>query len=264
MSEALTERSARVVAAVKLQRHTGRRRAGRFVAEGPNLVEAAARRGLVLDVFATATAAHRYADLLTGLTVHEVTERAAKALSETVTPSGLVAVCELPETDLDEVLTGRPRLVVVAVDLSEPGNAGTLIRLADAMGAAAVVFAGHSVDPYNGKCLRSSAGSIFAVPVVVADDVGAVVSGLRGAGLQVLATTLDGELSLDDAELSGPTAWIFGPEAHGLSDETAALADHRVTIPMAGGAESLNVAAAAAICLYQSARAHREGSGQLG
>ena len=91
--------------------------------------------------------------------------------------------------------------MVVAVDLSEPGNAGTLIRLADAMGAAAVVFAGHSVDPYNGKCLRSSAGSIFAVPVVIEADTGAVVSGLRGAGLQVLATTLDGELSLDDADV---------------------------------------------------------------
>ncbi|MCX2934127.1 RNA methyltransferase [Mycobacterium sp. CVI_P3] len=257
---ALTERSARVVAAVKLQRHTGRRRAGRFLAEGPNLVEAAARRGLVLEVFATEAAAHRHAELLTGLPVHEVTEKAAKALSETVTPSGLVAVCTMPDGDLDAVMAGEPRLVVVAVDLSEPGNAGTLIRLADAMGAAAVVFAGHSVDPYNGKCLRASAGSIFAVPVVVAPDTVAVVSGLRGAGLQVLATTLDGELSLDDAELGQPTAWVFGPETQGLPPEIAGLADHRVTIPMAGGAESLNVAAAAAICLYQSARAQRAGS----
>ncbi|WP_163751295.1 TrmH family RNA methyltransferase [Mycolicibacterium helvum] len=246
-----------MVAAVKLQRHTGRRRAGRFLAEGPNLVEAAARRGLVLEVFATEAAAQRHAELLAGLAVHEVTERAAKALSETVTPSGLVAVCTLPDGDLADVLAAAPRLVVVAVDLSEPGNAGTLIRLADAMGAAAVVFAGHSVDPYNGKCLRSSAGSIFAVPVLIADDAGAVLAELRGAGLQVLATTLDGEVSLDDAALSPPTAWVFGAEAQGLSAEVAALADQRVTIPMAGGAESLNVAAAAAICLYQSARVHR-------
>lgn len=249
------------MAAVKLQRHTGRRRAGRFLAEGPNLVEAAARRGLVSEVFATEAAAQRYSGLLSGLVVHEVTERAAKALSETMTPSGLVAVCTLPDSDLDAVLAERPRLVVVAVDLSEPGNAGTLIRLADAMGAAAVVFAGHSVDPYNGKVLRSSAGSIFALPVVVAVDAADVVSGLRGAGMQVLATTLDGETSLDDADqlLDAPTAWVFGPEAQGLSAEIAALADHRVTIPMAGGAESLNVAAAAAICLYQSARAWRAG-----
>ena len=240
------------------------------MAEGPNLVEAAVRHGLVLEVFATEAAAARHGGLLTGLPVHEVTERAAKALSETVTPSGLVAVCRMPDADLDAVLAAAPRLVVVAVELSEPGNAGTLIRLADAMGAAAVVFAGNSVDPYNGKCLRSSAGSIFALPVVLEPDIGSLVSRLRAGGLQVLATTLDGEVSLDDADqlLAAPTAWLFGPEAHGLSAETAALADHRVTIPMSGGAESLNVAAAAAICLYQSARAIRGGrtsdSGQPG
>lgn len=248
-----------MVAAVKLRRHTGRRRSGRFLAEGPNLLAAAARRGLVDEVFATDAATQRHRELLAGLTVHPVTERAAKALSETVTPSGLVAVCTMPDSDLEAVLAGRPRLVVVAVELSEPGNAGTLIRLADAMGAAAVVFAGHSVDPYNGKVLRSSAGSIFAVPVVIAVDPAEAVLRLRSAGLQVLATTLDGELSLDDADevLSAPTAWVFGPEAQGLSPQLAALADRRVTIPMSGGAESLNVAAAAAICLYQTARVRR-------
>ena len=259
LTAALTERSARVAAAAKLQRHTGRRRAGRFLAEGPNLVEAAARRGLVEEVFVTEAAGRRHGALLDGLTVRHVTERAAKALSETVTPSGLVAVCRLPETHLDEVLDPTPELVAVAVDLSEPGNAGTLIRLADAMGAAAVVFAGHSVDPYNGKCLRSSAGSIFSVPVIIDADAPAVLARLRSAGLQVLATTLDGEVSLDDAEtlLGEPSAWVFGPEAQGLSPELATRADHRITIPIAGGAESLNVAAAAAICLYQSAKALR-------
>ena len=247
------------MAAAKLQRHTGRRRAGRFLAEGPNLLEAAARRGLVEEVFATEAAAQRHAGLLSGLAVHAVTERAAKALSETVTPAGVVAVCRLPATQLDEALSGTPALVAVAVDLSEPGNAGTLIRLADAMGAATVIFAGHSVDPYNGKCLRASAGSIFSVPVVVEPDTSAVLAALRSAGLQVLATTLGGEVSLDDAEtlLAAPAAWLFGAEAQGLPPDLAALADHRVTIPMAGGAESLNVAAAAAICLYESAKALR-------
>ena len=247
------------MAAAKLQRHTGRRRAERFLAEGPNLVDAAARRGLVEEVFATEAAAQRHAALLSGLAVHVVTERAVKSLSETVTPSGVVAVCRLPATGLNEALSESPALVAVAVDLSEPGNAGTLIRLADAMGAAAVIFAGHSVDPYNGKCLRASAGSIFAVPVVVEPETPAVLAALRAAGLQVLATTLAGEVNLDDAEtlLTAPAAWMFGPEAQGLSTDLAALADHRVTIPMAGGAESLTVAAAAAICLYESAKAQR-------
>jgi TrmH family RNA methyltransferase len=143
------------------------------------------------------------------------------------------------------------------VEISEPGNAGTLIRIADAMGADAVVLAGHSVDPYNGKCLRASAGSIFTIPVVSAPGAVEAVAALADAGLQVLATTVDGEVSLDDADLSAPTAWLFGPEAHGLPGELARMAAHRVRIPMPGSAESLNVAAAAAICLYQSARAHR-------
>ncbi|WP_046318158.1 RNA methyltransferase [Mycobacterium sp. UM_Kg1] len=257
----LTERSARVVAAVKLHRHAARKRQRRFLAEGPNLVEAAITRGLALEVFATEAAAQRHGGLLATAQapVHLVTDRAAKALSDTVTPAGLLAVCQDPETDLQASLAGSPRLVAVAVGVGEPGNAGTLIRIADATGADLVVLTGNSVDPYNGKCLRSSAGSIFNVPVAVAADTDAVLTALAAAGLQVLATALDGELSLDDADpvLTAPTAWLFGPEAQGLPPEAAAAADHRVKIPMAGGAESLNVAAAAAICLYQSARVQR-------
>jgi TrmH family RNA methyltransferase len=259
--EPLTERSARVVAAAKLLRHVGRKRSGLFLAEGPNLLGAALARGLVTDVFATEVALDRFDDLLGSTSVHLVTDKAAKVLSDTVTPVGLVGVCTMPEASLTDVLDTSPRLLLVAVETSEPGNAGTLIRIADAMGADAVVLAGESVDPFNGKCLRASAGSIFALPVLSAPDAPALVAALRSAGLRVLATTLDGELSLDspelEAELSTPTAWLFGAEAHGLAADVAALADARVRIPMPGSAESLNIAAAAAICLYQSARANR-------
>ncbi|MGA5545920.1 TrmH family RNA methyltransferase [Mycobacterium sp. NPDC051198] len=246
-----------MAAAVKLQRHVGRRRAARFLAEGPNLVEAALRRGLVSEVFATEAAMDRFGDLLAAVPVQLVTERAAKALSDTVTPVGLVAVCRLPEVSLDDVLSAEPRLIAVPVQISEPGNAGTLIRAADAMGADAVVLAGNSVDPYNSKCLRASAGSIFSLPVIGEPDEAATVAQLQAAGMRVLATTIDGEVSLDDVDLTGPTAWLFGPEAHGLPTELAVAADHRVHIPMPGHSESLNIASAASICLYQSARAHR-------
>ncbi len=257
MPAALTERSARVVAAVKLHRHVGRRRAGRFLAEGANLVEAASARGLIREVFVTEPAAQRHAALLDSqdCPVHLVTERAAKALSDTVTPAGLVAVCDMPATRLEDVLAAPPRLVAVPVGIGEPGNAGTLIRIADAMGAGAVILGGHSVDPFNGKCLRASAGSIFSIPVVAAPDVPAAVAAVRAAGLRVLATATDGATRLDEADLAAPTAWLFGAEAHGLPAELTAAADDRVCIPMSGGAESLNVAAAAAICLYQSAHA---------
>lgn len=220
---------------------------------------AALRRGVARELFVTESAEARFSALLAGIEipVHVVTERAAEALSQTVTPVGLVAVCEPLTVTLRDVLAELPRLVVVAVGVSEPGNAGTLIRLADALGAGAVVLAGHSVDPYNAKCLRASAGSVFAVPVIVEPDSAAVIGALHEAGVQVLATTVGGETTLDDVEplLSAPTAWLFGSEAHGLPSEVAALADRRVQIPMRGGAESLNVAAAAAICLYLSVRA---------
>lgn len=248
-----------MVAAAKLHRHVGRRRAQRFLAEGPNLVETASRRGLIHEIFVTEPASRRHAALLNAqpASVHLVTERAAKTLSDTVTPSGMVAVCELPAIALDQVLADTPQLIAVAVGIGEPGNAGTVIRIADAMGAAAVVLTGDSVDPYNGKCLRASAGSIFSIPIIDEPDSRSTVTALQHAGLQVLATTLDGEIRLDDAQLARPTAWLFGPEAHGLAADIAALADQRVRIPMSGGAESLNVAAAAAICLYQSALAQR-------
>jgi TrmH family RNA methyltransferase len=250
-----------VIAAAKLHRHVGRKRSGRFLAEGPNLVEAALRRGVAAELFATESAAARFGALLAGcdVPVHLVTERAAKALSDTVTPVGLVAVCEPRAVTIEDVIAGQPGSVVVGVGIAEPGNAGTLIRLADALGASGVVLAGHSVDPYNAKCLRASAGSALTVPVLVEPDPAAVIRALRQAGLQVLAATVDGEGTLDDAEpsLSKPTAWLFGSEAHGISAGVAALADRRIRIPMHGGAESLNVAAAAAICLYLSARAQR-------
>jgi TrmH family RNA methyltransferase len=213
----------------------------------------------VREVFVTDSAAARFSALLTGVDtpVHRMTDRAAKTLSDTVSPVGLVAVCGAFAVSLSEVVDAVPRLVVIAVDLSEPGNAGTLIRLSHAMGADAVVLAGHSVDPYNAKCLRASAGSAFAVPVVVESDAGEAIRVLTQAGLKVLAATPDGEVPLDSADLSQPTTWMFGSEAHGLAAAIAASADARVRIPMPGGAESLNVAAAAAICLYQSAQAQR-------
>lgn len=214
------------------------------------------RRGLVDEVFVTEAAAERFHELLVDAPVQLVTERGAKALSDTVTPVGLVAVCRMPEASLADVLSS-PRLVAVAVDTADPGNAGTMIRLADAMGADALVLAGEGVDPYNAKCLRASAGSIFSVPVVEAPDTLALIPELVHAELVVMAATLDGERSLDEMNLDVPTAWLFGSEAHGLPVDVASAADVRVRIPMAGSAESLNVAAAAAICLYESSRASR-------
>ncbi|GAA4389763.1 RNA methyltransferase [Tsukamurella soli] len=247
-----TERTPRVVSASKLLRVAGRRKAGRFLAEGANAAEAALAAGVVEELYATVDGAERYAAWLPA-TVALVTDRAMRGLSETVTPPGVVAVCRLLDA---HDLPADVRLVAVPVDIADPGNAGTVIRVSDAVGADAVVLAGESVDPHNGKCVRSSAGSVFHLPLVRRRDAEAVVADLRARGLTVLATAADGEVSLDDADelLARPTAWLFGNEAHGLSRELQTLADHRVRIPIRGRAESLNLATAASICLYQSAR----------
>ncbi|MEU7762954.1 MULTISPECIES: TrmH family RNA methyltransferase [Micromonospora] len=262
-----TPRTPRVVAARRLQRRRDRDQAGRFLAEGPQAVrEALARTGTVVELFGTPAALDRYADLAAAaaradVPVSEVTDDALAALAETVAPQGLVAVCRHLDVPLEQALAHGPRLVAVLAGIRDPGNAGTVLRTADAAGAGAVVFAGEAVDPYNGKCVRASAGSLFHVDVVRAADPLAAVEALRAAGLEILATTGYGDSDLDDladsGRLAAPTAWLFGSEAHGLPEELTGAADARVRVPLHGRAESLNLAAAAAVCLYSSARALR-------
>ncbi|MGW4368300.1 TrmH family RNA methyltransferase [Nocardia takedensis] len=260
--DALSERNPRVVSAVKLQRSAHRRKAGQFLAEGANSVAAALETGRVRELFYSERAAGREHDLVagaaaSGVRVTLVSERAAQRLGETVTAPGLVAVCDLLDVPLAEILDRRPRLLAVPVEIAEPGNAGTLTRVADAVGADGVVLAGDTVDPHNGKCVRAAAGSLFHVPIARGREVGATLDALSGAGITLVATAADGEVDLDDAGeiLAGPVAWLFGNEAHGLAPAVAARADHRVRIAIRGRAESLNLAAAAAICLYASSRA---------
>ena len=229
----------------------------------------------MVEVFATPQAVERYAALLADAPqLAVVDERALGSLSDSVTPQGLVAVCRFLDAPLESVLgsvlgpveNGRSGLVAICADVRDPGNAGTVIRCADAAGATAVVLAGSSVDAYNPKTVRASAGSIFHVPLAVATDPSEAVVAARSAGLQVLAADGSGEVDLFDADdlLARPTAWLFGNEAHGLPIEVSALADHRVAIPLLGRAESLNLSTAAAVCLYASARAgQRAASGTL-
>jgi len=255
-----TPRTPRVVAARRLQRRRDRDQTGRFLAEGPQAVRSALAAGVVLELFGTGTALARHPELAAQApVVSPVTDEGLAALAETVQPQGLVAVCEQVHVPLAKALAKHPRLVAVAAEIRDPGNAGTILRTADAAGAATVIFAGEAVDPYNGKCVRASAGSLFHVDVVRSPL--PVVDELRASGLQVLATTGYGDADLDalldDGTLARPTAWLFGSEAHGLPEELLKAADKRVRVPIYGGAESLNLAAAAAVCLYASARAQR-------
>jgi len=270
VSEVFTERTARVVAARKLTRRAGRDAAGEFLAEGPQAVrEALAHDPPPRELFVTEAAAARHADLVerahaAGVPVSAVTPRAAAGLSETATPQGIVAVCPALDVPTATALAGRPRLVAVLADIRDPGNAGTVLRSADAAGADAVVFAGDSVDPYNGKTVRASAGSLFHLPVVRGARLPDALAAARAAGLTVLAADGAGERELTDLpELAAPTAWLFGNEAWGLPADTGALADARVRIPISPRAESLNLGAAAAVCLFASSAAQHLIAGAL-
>ncbi len=260
----LSDSNARLAAARRLTRRRGRGEAGRFLAEGAQAVSEALRTpGAVVELFATAAAQVRYAPLLAAspVEVSQISDAAAAALSETVTPQGLIAVCRTRVVTLDDALHAGPGLVVVLVEPNDPGNAGAILRTADAAGARAVVFAGDAVDPYNGKAVRASAGSVFHVDVVTDVSPTDVFEACMRHGLQTLATTGGGVDDLDElidaGVLSVPTAWVFGNEARGLAPEVLAAADRTVRVPIHGYAESLNLAAAAAVCLYASARAQR-------
>ena len=253
--------NARVKDARKLSRRSVRTERRLFLADGPKAVAGALGvPGCVVDVFATAAATEQYADLAAAAgTWTLVDDRALASLSDSVTPAGVVGVCRFVDVPLGEALGTHPRLVVICADVRDPGNAGTVIRTADAAGADAVVLAGDSVDAYNPKTVRATVGSLFHLPVAVEPDPSAAIAAARAAGLTVLAADGAGEVDLDGADelLSGPTAWLFGNEARGLPEDLAAAADHRVRIPIHGRAESLNLSTAAAVCLYASARAQR-------
>jgi TrmH family RNA methyltransferase len=217
--------------------------------------------GCVVEVFATAAATEQHAALAASSPRWTLVEdRAMASLSEAVNPAGVVALCRFIDRPVAHVLDpeSAPRLVAICADVRDPGNAGTVIRTADAAGADAVVLAGSSVDLYNSKTLRASVGSAFHLPVAVESDVASAIAAARSAGLTVLAADGAGETDLHAAGdlLTGPTAWLFGNEAWGLPDDVAALADHRVRIPIRGRAESLNLSTAAALCLFESARHH--------
>ncbi|MDQ1659335.1 MAG: methyltransferase, TrmH family [Cryptosporangiaceae bacterium] len=269
-ADPFTERTPRVAAARRLTRRSRRDGERRFLAEGPQAVREAlalgpGRPGSAEALFGTGEALTRHADLADlasalGVEVSVVTESAMAGLSETVSPQGIVAVCSFLDVPLASVLATAPRLVAVLAEIRDPGNAGTVLRTADAAGADAVVFSDASVDPYNGKCVRATAGSLFHPAIVRGGPAAEVVAELSGAGLTVLAADGHGECDLDELDsaggLDGPTAWLFGNEARGLPAALAELATARVRIPIHGRAESLNLAAAAAITLYATARAH--------
>lgn len=272
LSNTRAERVKRVAA---LAGRSARSRAGALLVEGPQAVREAVRHApdRVRDVYLSEQALERHPEIASdaiaaGLYVHLGTVQVLEAMSADA--QGVIAVLDSTGVSFDDVLAAKPRLVAVLSNVRDPGNAGTVIRVADAAGADAVILAGDSVDPTNPKVVRSTAGSLFHLPVARAPLTEAVTA-LQAAGLTIVAADGSGDDVLGDPlaadgsgvgaggpeALAAPTAWVFGNEAWGLSDEELSLADAVVRIPIYGSAESLNLATAAAVCLYASASAQR-------
>lgn len=261
-------RSPRVRAVAKLTKRSARQETGLFLLEGPQAAREALvyRADTIVEMFATPTAMERHPDLRDrardcGLEVVFTTEAVLDAMADTVTPQGIVAVARQTPTSVKDVFAGSPRLLAICEEVRDPGNLGTIIRAADATGADAVILTGRTVDPYNPKVVRATTGSLFHLPIVVGVELPAVIERARAAGIRVVAADVGGEDFLASRGLlAEPTAWLFGNEARGLEDEALALVDLSLRLPIYGRAESLNLATAASVCLYETAFAQRSGT----
>ena len=262
-----SRRSATVTAVKKLQTKAGRKDSQAFIVEGPQaLREAFAHRADIRQVFVTTGAMERWGEIMQAARAADVeitivSEDVLDAMAETKSPQGWLATCGMEIPSLDEIMADRPSVLVVLDQVSDPGNVGTIIRTADAAGARAVLLTGESVDPFNGKCVRASAGSIFHLPVVPEVRADHLVAAARKQGAMLVVTAADGERELfewlDSAPVMNPTLWVFGSEAHGVGGLLQEAADVRVRIPIHGSAESLNIASAVAVCLYSDAARRR-------
>ncbi|MEX2422030.1 MAG: TrmH family RNA methyltransferase, partial [Actinomycetota bacterium] len=253
-------RNPRVAAAIRLQKRAFRERDGSFLVEGAQPVsEALARPGGLTCLFCT-DPSHPLVERASaaGVTTVEVGQEVMSRLTGTVTPQGLVGTAPFIDVELAALPT-PPGCVALLHAVRDPGNAGTILRSADAAGADGVVFSAGSVDLYNAKTVRASAGSMFHLPVVRGRDTAEAVADLRARGVRVLAMDADGEGDLYEQDLGDPIAFVFGNEAWGLPKEIAKLADATVRVPIASRAESLNLAAAATVCLFEWERQRREG-----
>ncbi len=261
-------RSPRVRAVAKLTKRSARQETGLFLLEGPQAAREALsyRPDTVLEIFATPSALERHGDLRdaardAGIEVVFTTEAVLDAMADTVTPQGIVAVARQTPTSVRDVFAASPRLVAICEEVRDPGNLGTIIRAADAAGADAVILTGRTVDPYNPKVVRATTGSLFHLPIAVGVDLVNAVDRARAAGVRVVAADVGGgDFLAARALLAEPTAWLFGNEARGLDEESIALADLSLRLPIYGSAESLNLATAASVCLYETAFAQRSGA----
>jgi len=242
---------------LQIKEKRSRFRGGAFIIEGPHLVESALQRGAgIRQVFFTGGPKRPVQGILRrlarqGVPVYEISEKILLKLTDTETPQGVLAVVSMKPSTLEEVGVKGP--LVVLDGIQDPGNLGTIIRTSDAADAGAVVLLQGTCDAFGPKALRASSGSIFNIRIVYAQRK-TIAAELKKMGIRIVVTALDASTSIFDADLTGQLALVLGHETRGISPELREAADIEVRIPIRGGAESLNVAASAAVALYEILR----------
>lgn len=247
-----------VKAAAELKQKKYRQQQGLFLAEGLRTVEEAVRYGAVQSIFYTAIEDDRTRAVLEEAAAKQiklvcVSDKVLKKIADTETPQGIIAVCERRSKRLDDFLASSKMLLVLD-RVTDPGNIGTMLRTADAAGVGGLLLLQGCADIYAPKTVRASMGSLFHLPVLSGLSEELLVQAARKAGYELLVTCLDGAENLYKADLQGRLAFVMGNEANGVSDALLAAADKRVFIPMQGRAESLNVAMAAGIVMFEALR----------
>ena len=246
-----------------LHSRRGRIKAGSFLVEGPQAVDAALQSGaLVTEVFVLESdVSWSHAAESCGARVTRVAPEVMDAMAQTEQPQGVLAVCPLLASPSLESIMNRPGPILVLESLADPGNVGTAIRTADAVGAAGVIVTSESADIHNGKVVRATAGSLFHLPIATGATLEEIATAAHAASRSMAVATGDGAVDLyaavDSGAVGDSTVWLVGSEAHGVSVLARSCADLTVTIPMAGAAESLNAAVAAAIVLYVTRHGER-------
>ena len=259
--EVLTNvRAPKVARARRLLKRGFRESDGAFLAEGPQACREGALAGKVTQLFLTQEALDRYPEIVatvenSGAEITLCNSTVIEQFSSTVTPQGMTAVVRMWDQNPDAIFHASAKLVVALTAVRDPGNAGSVIRVADAAGADGVIMSSDSVDLFNPKVVRSSVGSLFHLPIAIGQNLAETISTARSNGMQVLAADTGGVSLYGGVDLTKPTLWIFGNEAWGIPKEVLELVDHVVSIPIYGQAESLNLATASALCLYASATA---------
>lgn len=241
-----------------------RRETGLFVVEGPRMVGELPKER-IQAVYATEKflSSPENRDMVKGLKTETVTEEVLKAMSDTQSPQGILALVRQYEYSLEDILKAGERqmpLLMILETLQDPGNLGTILRAGEGAGVTGIIMDRETADIYNPKVIRSTMGSVFRVPFVYVDDLKGTLALLKSRGVRLFAAHLKGQAFYDQADYGGPSGFLIGNEAAGLSEETAQLADQYVKIPMAGKVESLNAAIAASILMFEAARQRRNGT----